>query len=111
MNLIDLNEYLKDDEKAFSFLIKHKLIDNERKCYSIDHECNMFLIKHNQAKGGFLWKCPICSSTRTIFGRVGLFGIFCEGLSNIKIRNLMKLCDEKRNEFIISKNICLFLFN
>ena len=67
MNLIDVNEYLKDDEKAFSFLIKHKLIDNERKCYSIDHECNMFLIKHNQAKGGFLWKCPICSSTRTIF--------------------------------------------
>jgi len=85
MNLIDLNEYLKNESNTLDFLLNHKMIFNVRSCSVFHDDCLMTLIKNNTAKGGYIWKCPVCSRTRTFFSE----SIFQD--SKLQVSDILKI--------------------
>jgi len=57
---------LEREEKAFLFALRYGLIDNQKYCDNHTTPLAMHLIKFNQAKYSFIWRCPICNATKTL---------------------------------------------
>jgi len=85
MNLIDLNEYLKCEFNTLNFILSHKMIDNNKNCSDSHQDCSMFLIKNKLSKGSYIWKCPLCHKTKTIFSE----SIFED--SKLQVSDILKI--------------------